>query len=162
MDDTNCSLNTQVYERKPVGFCSKLEIAAVYVNINGKLLLLELSHEKLEAGAWGVPAGKLESNETAENGAKRELFEEAGIEITYENTFKAFGKLYIRKPGIDYVYHLFELHLTNEPEIRLSREHQSYKWVVREEAEKLPLMNGAKQALDFYYRHSKSERRLGA
>ncbi|MDR3623529.1 MAG: NUDIX hydrolase [Chlamydiales bacterium] len=142
----------KVYEQKPNDFSHKVEVAATYVNVRGKLLLLELSHNKSEAGAWGVPAGKLEENETSLNGAKRELLEETSIDVS-KNQFQSFGQLYIRKPDIDYIYHVFSVRLAKLPTIILSSEHLSYKWVSLKEAENLPLMDGAQQALDFYYRH---------
>lgn len=140
---------TQVFEQKPDDFSPSVEIAAVYVNVTGKLLLLELSPEKQEAGFWGVPAGKLEKGETPLKGARRELLEETGITLP-ESLFQSLGKLYMRKPEIDYVYHLFTVCLTKFPSLLLSSEHTSYKWVLTQEAKELPLMKGAHPALDFY------------
>ncbi len=142
----------KVYEQKPEIFSHKVEVAATYVNVNGKILLLELSHSKSEAGCWGVPAGKLEENEVPLIGAKRELLEETGIDVS-ENQFQSFGQLYMCKPDIDYIYHVFSIRLAKLPIILLSSEHLSYKWVSLNEAENLPLMSGAQEALDFYYRN---------
>ncbi len=144
--------NTFVYESKPIDFSPDVEVVATYVEVNGKLLFLKLSQSKQEAGAWGVPAGKLEADEIALMGAKRELFEETGIIITPKDLFRSLGQLYIRKPGIDYLYRLFAVKLDESPHIKLSEEHQNYQWVTPGEAEGLNLMNGARQALDFYYR----------
>lgn len=143
--------STQVFESKPADFQPKVEIAATYVNVDGKLLLLELSSHKSEAGAWGVPAGKIDSHELPIHGAKRELFEETGIDITLQS-LKSLGQLYIRKPEIDYVYHLFGLRLEKLPNVQISNEHQKYKWASAQEAKSLKLMNGAQAALDFYHR----------
>jgi 8-oxo-dGTP pyrophosphatase MutT (NUDIX family) len=82
-----------------------------------------------EGGTWTVPAGKLEAGENPVQGAKRELFEETGIEINSEKEFKAHGALYIRKPDVDYVYHMFSIDLPSAPSVRLSVEHCSYQWV---------------------------------
>lgn len=138
-----------VYEEQPADFFPNVEIGAAYVDVNGKFLLLELAPGKQEAGAWGVPAGKMEMHETPAACAKRELFEETGINTPSETLFQPIGSLYIRKPGMDYTFHLFLLVLDQEPDIQLSSEHQAYKWVTQEEAEALHLMQGAKEALDF-------------
>ncbi|PJD95920.1 MAG: NUDIX hydrolase [Parachlamydia sp.] len=140
----------KVYEKKPEDFFPKVEVAATYVSLNGKLLLLELAPKKQEAGAWGVPAGKLEVDEMPVKGAQRELFEETGIDKDIED-FQSLGALYIRKPDLDYTYHLFSLNLNTQYPVCLSPEHSSYKWVSPAEARNLPLMNGANQALDVYY-----------
>lgn len=139
-----------VYKQKPNDFISQVEIAATYVNSNGKLLLLQLAQNKQEKGFWGVPAGKLEINEIPLKGAKRELFEETGIDADMDH-FLPLGELYIRKPDIGYVYHLFTVNFDTQPFVTLSKEHVLYKWVSRNEAESLPLMQGAHQALDAYY-----------
>lgn len=143
-----------VYDKKPKDFSPKVEVAAIYLNVKGKLLLLELSPDKQEQGKWGVPAGKLEIGEKPVQGAKRELLEETGVDIEAESSFHPLGELYIRKPEIDYTYHLFVINLESPPAICLSPEHCSYQWVSRFEAESLPLMNGAKRALDTYFQRS--------
>jgi 8-oxo-dGTP diphosphatase len=144
--------HSEVYELRPKDFVPKVEVAGIYVNINDKVLLLQLSSRKREAGKWGVPAGKLESNESVIEGARRELLEETDIDITSVDMLKSIGKLFIRKPDIDYVYHLFGLNLELFPNIQLSAEHHNHKWVTRIEANALNLMDGAKEALDFYFK----------
>jgi 8-oxo-dGTP diphosphatase len=151
-----------IYDKKPEGFSPKVEVAATYVNVNGKLLLLKLSPHKPEGGTWTVPAGKLEVGENPILGAKRELFEETGIEIGSEKEFKARGALYIRKPDVDYIYHMFSIDLPSAPSVRLSVEHCSYQWVSKDEAKTLPLMNGATHALGAYYQSSLKPSRSGA
>ncbi len=49
----------------------------------------------------GVPAGKLESDEIPVKGAKRELFEETGMDISLDD-FHSLVALYISKPDFDY------------------------------------------------------------
>lgn len=143
-------MTTKVYKEIPEEFSPKVEVAAIYVAVEGKLLLLQLSDDKSERGAWGVPAGKIEIGEQPLHGAKRELFEETSINIS-ENSFTPLGTLYIRKPEIDYAYHLFGIDLNRLPDVHLSSEHCAYRWVSKEEAENLPLMKGAKPALEAYY-----------
>lgn len=139
----------KVFDAEPEGFNAKVHVAASYVNVEGKLLLLKLSSIKNEAGAWGVPAGKIEMNEPLNEGARRELFEETGLVIA-SNFIRQLGTLYFRKPDIDYTYHLFGVSLYSLPEIQLSDEHSDYTWVTLSEAFRLNLMIGAKEALEAY------------
>lgn len=151
------SPNVKVYDQLPTDFSPKVAVAATYVNVNGKILLLKVADHKQEKGEWGVPAGKMELNETPLQAAKRELFEETGITSELE-AFQTLGTLYIRKPELDYVYHLFGLYLNMTPSLVLSTEHCSHAWVSREEAHSLPLINGAGHALDTYYQRISKNR----
>lgn len=140
----------EIHEIAPEGFIPQVQVAACYLEIDNKLLLLQRASEKLEPGKWGVPAGKLENNETPENAAKRELVEETGI--SFENSqIQRLNPLYIRKPKVDYVYHLFKIQLDELPEVHLSNEHQSYKWATSKDIEAMALMDGAKEALQHYH-----------
>lgn len=143
------SKTVEVYEIKPEDFKATVQIAACYLEVDGHLLLLEYAASKPEVGTWGVPAGKLEANELPDEAAKRELFEETGIEIQ-NSCLQSVGTLYIRKPGVDYVYHLFKITLHSKPAVQLSNEHSAYLWAGTKDLENLPLMSGAKELLHKY------------
>lgn len=140
----------QIFEKKPEDFKAKVDVAAAYIEVDGKLLLLQLSEKKQYPKRWGVPAGKFEQGETPENALRRELFEETGISLAKTHSIYSIGQLYIRKPEIDYVYHAFKVDLKHVPEIVLSDEHIAYSWVSIDEAKKLDLLDGAEDALYFY------------
>lgn len=135
----------QIFETKPNNFIPQQEVAACYIEIDGALLLLQCGHHKIEAGLWGVPAGKIELNETPEQAARRELFEETGIQTNLP--FHPFGTLYIRKPGFDYTFHLFRLHFPTKPAITLSDEHLAYQWTHIHELDQIELMLAARELL---------------
>lgn len=140
----------EIHQTVPQGFAPQVQVAACYLEIDNKLLLLQRAHGKLEPGKWGVPAGKLESNETPENAAKRELWEETGIAFENPSQIQRLNSLYIRKPEVDYVYHLFKVQLDQIPEVHLSDEHQSYTWATSKDMETIALMDGAKETLQLY------------
>jgi len=157
-------LEVEVYDKVPDKFCPQVHAAGCYLEIDGKLLLLQRAGHKSEPGRWGVPAGKLEKNETPEEAARRELFEETGIDLeTRPSKLQYIGPLYIRKLGFDYIYHSFQVHLDEAvaPEIQLSDEHENYLWVTDQEAKSLPLMAGALEGLR-YYRALPPKKRTGA
>ena len=98
----------ELHEKEPKGFTPKVQVAACYLEIDNKILLLLRTFGKVEGGKWGVPAGKLGKNETPENAAKRELFEETGIALERSSQIQYLKSLYIRKPEVDFVYHMYE------------------------------------------------------
>lgn len=151
----------EVHQSLPEGFVPQVQVAACYLEINNRLLLLQRAQGKLEAGKWGVPAGKLENNESPENAAKRELFEETGISFTDSSYIQCLNALYIRKPEVDYIYHSFKIQLDRIPEVCLSDEHQNYLWANLNDIENIALMDGAKEVLQ-HYRAAVVKKRVGA
>lgn len=141
------SLQVEVFNQEPEGFSPQFQVAACYLEIEGKLLLLQQSEGKEETGAWGLPAGKMETHETPREAARREFMEETGI-INHElSQFLSMGCFYIRKPTKDYVFHVYQLNLPTLPTVKLTWEHQAYRWFSREELNRLPLMLGAQDVL---------------
>lgn len=144
----------EVYRTPPEGFNEKIQVAACYLDVQGKMLFLQRTLEDTEPGSWGVPAGKLEKNETPEQAVRRELYEETGISLQETISLQSLGALYMRKPHIDYVYHSFKLELVNAPAIQLSKEHQNFIWAHPQELGQLILMKGAQEGLAHYYEQS--------
>jgi len=89
------------------------------------LLLLRHSNTK----DWTLPGGKVEKGEYLENGIKREIFEETGIDIN-----KAKRIMYMRYPGIDLPngkqLFYFHLQLKYNPQLSLNpSEHEEALWI---------------------------------
>lgn len=55
-----------------------------------KVLLIERGHEPFK-GFWALPGGYIDMEETLEQSARRELFEETGLKITTLHQWKAYG-----------------------------------------------------------------------
>lgn len=146
---------TLVYKVKPEDFSPTVEVAAIYLYFDEQLLLLQLNPEKLEGGFWTVPAGKIENKESIIQGAKRELFEETGVNIK-EEEFVDLGKLYMKKPLVDYIYHAFLINLKAAPKIVLSKEHIDFKWSKLEEIDPKTLVRGGVEALELFKNHLNS------
>jgi 8-oxo-dGTP diphosphatase len=148
-------MTVQVFNTPPSDFIPRLEVSASYCEYQGRILLLKRQMNKAEGLKWGVPAGKIEQGETPLEAAKRELFEEAGIQAQH---LKSIGCLYIRRPELDFVFHLFFLHLSQFPILNVAQEeHTEACWASLQEARQLPLVSGGEKALEYFYlwRHSK-------
>ena len=151
------TLNIEIFEKKPEGFTPHVEVAGCYIEVENKLLLLEYASTGTKSGKWGVPAGKVEKDETPLNAARRELFEETAISLGCQSQIHYVNSMYIRKPDVDYIFHLFKVQLDQMPDVHLSHEHQSYRWATSQDIEEMPLVDAGKEALQ-YYRTTQSDR----
>lgn len=153
-------LDLEIHTTKPCGFSPEAEAVGCYLEIGGKLLLLQYSAMKIHVGKWDVPGGKLEKDETPEQGAVRELFEETGIDIS-ASCIECILTLYIRKqePVIDYIYYLFRVSFQYTPSVILSSEHQHYLWASTMDLKELPLVGRAEEVLELYYAALRKKRK---
>jgi len=135
----------ELFQKIPGNFHSKVDVASIYFTVGQETLFLQRAGS--ERGSWGVPAGKLELGESLEMGAQRELFEETGISCDHLVSLTA---LYMRKPNIDYTYHIFTASFEAKPDIIISDEHLAYGWFTLDQVRNLPLMEGAIEAFEYF------------
>jgi len=136
----------EVCRERPPNFCSQEDVAACYVQSEGRFLLLHRAEERPQAGSWGVPAGKVEKGEAVREALLREVREETGIELE-EKPLEDAGTLYVRYPHVDFTFHMFCCEYGKRPEVLLSDEHRDFRWTTAEEALALPLISGGEEAL---------------
>jgi 8-oxo-dGTP diphosphatase len=58
----------------------------------GRVLLVERGREPLK-GYWSLPGGVLETGETLEDGLRREVREETGLEVKVSRLFEVFERI---------------------------------------------------------------------
>ncbi len=136
-----------IFNTPPDDFDPQVEVGANYLLCQGEILLLKRALGKPEEALWGVPAGKIDQGETALQGAMRELTEETGITLP-ASQFTEKGRLFVRKDSVDYIYHMYVVHLDQKPDVKITDEHLEYQWIAPADACTLPLMSGADTALE--------------
>jgi 8-oxo-dGTP diphosphatase len=105
----------------------RVAVHGLVYNPEGKILLLKRSElDKDEANCWDPPGGGIERGESVEKGFIRELMEEAGI---IASEVQAFGAHEVDDGSCG----IFVRAKTNSTDIRISNEHNDYKWVTEEE-----------------------------
>ena len=74
--------------RKHVGNQPLLMVGStvLVMDVQNRLLMIKRS----DNGSWGVPGGAMELGETTEETARRELFEETGLEVGELTLFGVF------------------------------------------------------------------------
>ena len=94
------------------------------------LVVRRVAHDDTLAGEWELPGGGVDSNETIEQGAMRELLEETGLEVDkIIGTFDGFDYATSKKPKVRQVN--FKV-TVRSGDVRLS-EHDMYKWITADD-----------------------------
>jgi 8-oxo-dGTP diphosphatase len=108
--------------------------AAVVMDDEGRVLLVRRSEtEKFLPRVWGVPCGKLEPDESARDGALRELKEETGLlgEVVRKVGESSFVSEYRGQEIKNWQENFLVRPLSRQ--ITLPRADQAYAWLARSE-----------------------------
>jgi 8-oxo-dGTP diphosphatase len=137
---------------KPAKFKPDFEIVSLIIEHNGQILLLHRHPHKSQGNKWGVPAGKVEANETLEESLAREVYEETGLKNVNEKGTRFFNTVFVEHPEHTFIYHMYHLELPTLPNIVINPdEHQSFKWVTPIEALKMNLIDDEDECIKMYY-----------
>lgn len=108
--------------RKPEAGCG-----AAIRDDTGRLLLIQRLREP-EAGAWGLPGGKIDFGEPAMETARREIAEELGIEIEILG-LACIAETIDRGDGRHWIAPVYEARLkSGEPRILEPEKHGGWGW----------------------------------
>ncbi len=122
--------------------------AAFTIILKDDLILLEQRAPGFEfAGSWGLPGGVVENNESYEDAAVRETFEETGIRCQITNSLESFRA----KENTIHIY--FAVYREGTIVIDES-EVTDVQWLTYDQAMKLQLAFNTKALLSKYVSHS--------
>jgi len=138
----------------PNNFISQVSISAGWLCHENEFLFLQKAIGVSEALYWGVPAGKIESNETPHEALVREIFEESNISLSSDGV-QYIDTLYISKPGWNFIYHMFFYRFKSKPELKISKEHHDYAWVNLKTIMNYTLMPGTIETLKIFLDRAK-------
>lgn len=103
-------------------------VAAIILNTDKTHIFITKRPEHVHKGGfWEFPGGKVEADESSEQGMKRELFEELGIEVTELSLFDQFSFDY---PDKKLKFDFYEV--TNFDTEPYGKEGQESQWVAIE------------------------------
>lgn len=141
-----------IYLMLPEKFVPQFEIVSCFFEFSGEILLLRRCSHKPEGDTWGVPAGKVDSNETPQQAIVRELLQETGCEVSSGN-LSYFRKIFVKYPEYDFVYHIYHVVLEEKPSVRInSNEHQDFRWANPDLALKMNLIRDGDACIKLFYK----------
>jgi dATP pyrophosphohydrolase len=127
-------------------------VLVVVYTTTGEVLMLQ---RREPAGYWQSVTGSLEQDEAPEEAARRELFEETGLQLPVidcqqSHTFPihpAWRARYAPECSTNRE-HVFRVQCTERPVIRLNAgEHLEYRWLTREAAARLATFRTNREAI---------------
>ncbi len=135
-------LSATIYLEPTPQFKPCVEVATVYIEYNGQILLLHRQNNKPQGNKWGIPGGRVEKNETPLQAVIRETKEETGFDISNQ-AIETLKPIYIEyNEKNHFVYHAFRTQLQGNPgSVAINfDEHKGFTWVNPADALKMDLM----------------------
>ena len=106
----------------------------------GKILLLKVrSKSSHDAEKWEIPGGKVKKGEFFDQALKREFMEETGLEINIDSLYNVIQNEYTAcktNERIKSVQLIMKVS-SGTDEVKISAEHDDYKWFTHEELKEL-------------------------
>ncbi len=140
--------------------------AFVYFNEYGRSMFLVLTKQN---GEKDLAKGHIEKGESAEDAAKREIYEETGIVPEFLPWFSSGTEYFFKQKGETIHKNVkFFIARTNSAEVRISKEHRGYEWMDYESMRKnlaykdlREVMRHVKEYIDRYERMLKLNEEYG-
>ena len=127
-------------------------MVSCFLEYNHKILLLKRQSHKPQPNTYGVPAGKVDKNESKENAILRELFEETGIKLSNKD-IKFYKTKFVKYKDYHFVYHIYHCKLNYMPEIKINNEeHKEFLWETPYNSLKLNLIEDGDHCIKDYYK----------
>ncbi len=121
----------------------KVAAKAVIVDANDHVLIARESvkdGENTKVGQYGLIGGRLNPGEPFEDGLKREVFEEVSLEIEVLNPLQIGEWHPVIKGTPHQIIAIFMLCRVKAGGVKLSKEHDDYKWVSKDKRKDFDIM----------------------
>lgn len=131
-----------VYKKLSEKFCPKMEVAALFIEHENRILLLHRQENKSQGNLWGIPGGKLDKGETPRQAVIREIKEETSYDFSNQ-PIEELGTVFIEYNDKDhFIYHMFRTQLHEDPSaVKINfKEHKGFTWATPQDSLKFELI----------------------
>lgn len=127
----------------------KIVLGAVVISYDNKVLILQRQeNEDVFPGMWEIPSGKREELESSEESLLREVKEEANLDIEIVSPISVFDYQIEKESEVrDSTQINFLVKATNSDDVKISDEHQDFKWVGEKELDNFDISDETKQVI---------------
>lgn len=140
-----------IYVEKPQFFNSQMRVAALYVFSSDRILLLKRLSSKPQGDRFGLPAGKVDTEESILDALVREVAEETGLSVKHD-ALDIVDKFWVDHDGVQFEYHTYKILLNLEPSVLLRpNEHVDFCWATLSESLNLPLVEDQAFCIKFSF-----------
>lgn len=112
-----------------------------------KFLLLKRAPDEIYPNIWQMVTGKIKENEKAYEAAIRELKEETGLKPIEVFSVPVVNSVYLSESDEVCLIPVFACRVNENSEVKISKEHNEFRWVDEDEAIKLLNWEGQKKSV---------------
>jgi 8-oxo-dGTP diphosphatase len=131
----------------------RIATKALIVNDKGQMLILREAstyEEGTNVGRYQLPGGRLEPGEAFLDGLQREVDEETGLQIDIGKPIYVGEWRPVIKGVQNQIIAIFFICKPLTKNIRLSKEHDDYKWVLASEVSNYDIMSPENKVIEEY------------
>lgn len=121
---------------------------------DGKVLMLREAstyEEGTNIGRYHMPGGRINPGEPFMDGLKREIMEETGLEVTVGEPLFVGEWFPVIKGVQNQIVAMFFVCTPFSDDVKLSEEHDDFKWVTLEESTELDVMDPEDKVLQKFF-----------
>lgn len=119
-----------------------MRVVGCFLEYDGRFVLLRRRPEKPDGNTWGLPAGKVEPDESDESAVMRELFEETGYRAAPDQLqYLREDDFHFENGSVTFVVYKVTLDQPHEL-IREESAHTDHRWVAPQDGNELELIPG--------------------
>ncbi|MCX8056717.1 MAG: NUDIX pyrophosphatase [Ignavibacteria bacterium] len=124
-----------------------------------KFLLLKRAPNEKYPNIWQMVTGHIRENEKAYEAALRELKEETGLDAEELYSVPVINSVYLSESDEVCLIPVFVCRVNENSDVKISKEHNEFKWVDAKEAIKLLNWEGQKKSVELICEYWFNERK---